>query len=240
MFHYSDLIIRGISGRADLAVKSLSMRNKGDYVVLVPGVVGGIGSMKMIAKSLHEKGYQVIPFDCSMRKYSIQVIATKFLHGFVSHHCLDSKKKIHFVTHSLGGIVVRRLLQEYHSLRIGKVVMMAPPHHGAEMVRVFDNVFLRKLFLGVPGRQINISDKSYVHGLDKKVKYDLGIISGNKSINPLSFFLIKGKNDGFVSVDRTKLDGMKGHTVIHSSHHGMLVNGRAINKTISFLRRGEF
>jgi triacylglycerol lipase len=240
MFHYSDLIIRGIYGRSDLTAKSLSMRNKGDYVVLVPGVVGGIWSMKMIAKSLHEKGYQVMPFDCSMRKYSIQAIATRFLHGFVLRHCLDSKKKIHFVTHSLGGIVVRRFLQEYHSLRIGKVVMMAPPHHGAEMVSLFDNAFTRRLLLGAPGRQISISEKSYVHRLDKKVKYDLGIISGNKSINPFSFFLIKRRNDGFVSVDRTKLDGMKDHITLPVSHHGLLVNGRGINKTVSFLHRGKF
>lgn len=240
MFHYSDVIIRSIFGRTDLNVKALSMKNKGDYVVLVPGIVGGIGSMKVIANALHQKGYQVIPFDCSMRKYSIQVIAMKFLHGFISRHCLDSKKKIHFVTHSLGGIVVRRMLQEYHSLKTGKVVMIAPPNHGAEMVSAFDNILLRKLFLGVPGRQINIDSKSYVHGLEQKSRYDLGIISGSRSMNPLSFFLIKDKNDGFVSVDRTKSEGMKDHVILQTSHHGLLVDGRAVKKTLSFLSRGEF
>lgn len=236
--HYS-AVVRSIFGES-ADTQFLSIRNKGDYVVLVPGVVGGVASMRVVAKSLQEKGYQVLIFDCSMRKYPIQVIATRFLHNFVLRYCLDSKKRIHFVTHSIGGIVLRKFLQDHHSLNTGKIVMLAPPNHGAEMAGFFDNILLRRFFLGVPGKQISTDKKAYVHSLKQELGYEVGVISGCRSANPFSYFNIKGKNDGFVSVESTKLQGMKDHAVLQASHHGMLVDKKAVKHILSFLQREEF
>lgn len=147
-----------------------SLRNNGDYVVLVHGLLGGPFSMKKIEYYLNSYGFQVLNFKCSMKKYSIPAIADEFLHDFIKKHCLDKTKKIHFVTHSIGGILVRDYIQKYNSM-VGRVVMLAPPNDGAQMYVSFAKIPGNEWILGVSGKQI--ANKKYLNILGDKVNFDL-------------------------------------------------------------------
>ena len=68
----------------------------------------------------------------------------------------------------------------------------------------------------------------------------IGIIAGNRSINWINSLMISGANDGKVSVERTKLDGMAGHIVIPATHPFIMRNRTAIRQTLSFLKSGRF
>ena len=195
--------------------------------------------MQKISNFLDAQGYRVLHFKCAMRKYSIPVISEKFLDSFVTKHCLNKSKKIHFVTHSLGGIIVRSYLQSHPILNVGRVVMIAPPNHGSEMVHVCNKIGLRQL-LGVSGKQLGTGPDSYLNMLPRKVDFDLGVIAGTRSLNPLSFFYIKGKNDGMVSVNSTKVIGMKDHISLPRSHNLLLYSDSAVMQISAYLRYGSF
>lgn len=233
----SDVFL-GVISRTIPKIKRASFRNKGDYVILIHGLLLGSASMKRISDSIDTHGFQVLNFHCSMKKYSIPVISNKILHNFITKHCLDKTKKIHFVTHSIGGIILRDYIQHHNMINIGRVVMLAPPNHGSEMYEAFDKIGLNKRFLGSSGKQV--SQKIYLEMMDKKVTFDLGIIAGNKTINPLSFFVFKRENDGVISVSSTKITGMKSHIVIPTSHYFMLFSSKVIRQILVFLSRGKF
>jgi hypothetical protein len=73
------------------------------------------------------------------------------------------------------------------------------------------------------------------------VDYDLGIVAGNRTVDPISsLFILPRTNDGKVSVQRTRLDGMRGHTIVKASHPGLVRHPVAIGQTIEFLRDGWF
>jgi triacylglycerol lipase len=236
----SDIALNRVGGKVSSLVRCASLGNEGDYVILIHGLFLSPFFMKKIASALEGRGYNVINFNYPSRKYPIDTLANKFLAEFVRTYCVSKKKKIHFVTHSLGGILVRKYLAEHPIVKMGKVVMFAPPNHGSEIADFLKNNFLYKFIYGPAGQQLGANKRSYVNSLPNKVTFDLGVIAGSKSHNPLSSFLIKRKNDGTVSVSSTKITGMKDHITIPSSHVCILYNKEAIDQLLFFLDNGHF
>jgi triacylglycerol esterase/lipase EstA (alpha/beta hydrolase family) len=238
MTNLTSEVFLGLFSRGIPKLRRASFRNKGDYVILVHGLLVGAFSMQKISTCLDVHGFQVLNFKCSMKKYSIPVIASKFLHNFVIRHCLDKTKKIHFVTHSIGGIVVRDYIQKHNLINVSRVVMLAPPNNGSEMYTKFNKPLFQKWFLGIAGKQV--ANKDYLDTLHQKVGFDLGVIAANKSMNPFSFLTFNRENDGVVSVSSTKIIGMKSHVVIPTTHYFMLFNNEVIRQILTFLSRGKF
>jgi triacylglycerol lipase len=197
--------------------------------------------MNRIAKVLNSEGYIVVNVDYPSRKYSIEELAENFLAKNINEVCTDKKKKIHFVTHSLGGIVVRQFIDNHGNLNIGRVVMIVPPNQGSEIADLLRDNFLLKACFGPVLQQLRTNKDSFVKTkLNHPINYELGIIAGDSYINPLFNFILEKPHDGMLPVDSTKIEGMKEHIVISSSHVFIIFNQMCIRLVSNFLKYGSF
>jgi hypothetical protein len=117
--------------------------------------------------------------------------------------------------------------------------MLAPPNRGSEVVDKLGGLFLFKWINGPAGNELG-TRKDSTPNLLGPANFPVGVIAGDRSINWINSLLIPGRNDGKVSVERTKLGGMSDRIVIHATHPFIMRNREAIRQTIQFLRTGGF
>ena len=214
-------------------------RDARDYVILLHGLSRSSRSMLRIEKRLPLAGYKVINVDYPSMKQDIRFLAEKNLDSVVKPFIQESHPKIHFVTHSMGGIVLRYYLKHHDLPNLGRVVMISPPNQGSEIVDHFKKMFLFGKAAGDTGKQLGTDDDSLPQRLGP-VDFELGVIAGNKSINPLYSLLIPGPDDGVVSVDRTKVEGMKDFIVVPHSHAFIIQSEAVIEQVLHFVEHGLF
>jgi pimeloyl-ACP methyl ester carboxylesterase len=147
--------------------------------------------------------------------------------------------KVHFVTHSLGGIVLRAYLQDHRPENLGRVVMLAPPNHGSELADVLAGFPPFDVFYGPTAAGLGTDPASWPNRLGP-ADFELGIIAGNKSINPIGSWLIPGPDDGTVSMDSARLDGMTDFLVLPVTHFFIMTDKTVAAETLHFIRHGRF
>lgn len=147
--------------------------------------------------------------------------------------------KVHFVTHSLGGILVRAWLVANKPANLGRVVMLGPPNQGSEIVDSFGDLALYELLTGPAGIQLGTGENSVPRRLGP-ANFEVGVVAGNLSFNPILSAFFNGPNDGKVSVESTKLEGMTDHIVLPTTHTFMMNNPVVIAETLHFLQHGRF
>ncbi len=210
-----------------------------EYVVLFHGLARTKRSMTKMEKHLYAEGFGVLNMGYPSRSKTIEELAEEIIpHSIMLCH-EKGARKIHFVTHSLGGIMVRYYLKHHHVSELGRVVMLSPPNGGSEIVDKFRQNCIFKWLNGPAGQQLG-TDKDSLPKKLGSVAFELGVITGDRSINLLLSIIIPGTNDGKVSVTNAKVDGMKEFIIIHSSHPFIMKNRHAIDHTTAFLRHGTF
>jgi triacylglycerol lipase len=122
---------------------------------------------------------------------------------------------------------------------LGRVVMLSPPNNGSEVVNKLKNNFIFKWINGPAGVQLGTGPGSLPKTLGPP-KYEVGIIAGDRTINPILSLLIPGKNDGKVSVENTKLKGMKDFLIVHKSHPFIMNDKEVLKQVTAFIQNGMF
>jgi triacylglycerol lipase len=195
--------------------------------------------MARIEEALIADGYRVLNLNYPSRRRRIEEIADIDLDGALSTVRAASPAKIHFVTHSLGGIVVRYYLKHHLLSKLGRVVMLSPPNQGSELVDRLAHAILFRVTQGPAAQQLRASANEFLERLGP-VGFELGVIAGSKSFDPLAVWLIPGPNDGKVSVERAKVTGMRDFLVLPHSHTFIMRRPAAIDQIIHFLHHGAF
>ncbi|HKE96188.1 MAG TPA: alpha/beta fold hydrolase [Povalibacter sp.] len=211
----------------------------GQTVVLLHGLARGADSMSKMAHALEAQGYQVCNIAYPSRDYPVEVLADRFVAPAIRVCTSGPDRTVHFVTHSLGGIVLRQLAATDPAIHIGRVVMLSPPNHGSEVVDRLGSLTLFELINGPAGNQLGTGEGSLPNRLGP-ADFDLGIITGTRSVNPILSLLIPGTDDGKVSTQRATLQGMKDFLLLPASHTFIMKNSRAIEQTLRFIRTGAF
>ena len=221
-----------------LSLSSLPVETRAqDCVVLLHGLARSDGSMEEMAEGLREAGFLVVNHDYPSTDYSIEELSRSVIREATSK--CPKQSKVNFVAHSLGGILVRYYL-EYHDLdNLGRVVMLGPPNKGSEVVDAMAELPGFYLLNGPAGRQLGTGPTSIPNSLGP-ADFEVGIIAGTKSINLVLSQLLPNPDDGKVSVESTKLEGMSDHLTVPVSHPFLMKDGEVIRQSIHFLRYGQF
>lgn len=208
-------------------------------VILLHGLGRTSGSMKKIEKALAAEGYRVWNEGYDSRSATIEDLAEGTITNALTF-CSDHKAaRIHFVTHSLGGILVRQYFQQGAADNIGRIVMLSPPNHGSEVADALNDKIIVRRFLGKVGKQLSRDKSSFVNSL-QPIAIDIGIITGNRSSDPWFSPLIPGEDDGKVSVESAKLPQMKDFLVLPYGHTTIMKKPEVITQIKHFLERGSF
>ena len=208
-----------------------------ECVVLLHGLARSDRSMEKMAERLREKGFAVINHDYPSTEYPIEELS-QTVFPEAAGECPE-ESRIHFVTHSLGGILVRYYLK-YHALdNLGRVVMLGPPNKGSQVVDAMAEMPGFKLLNGPAGLQLGTEPSSLPNRLGA-ADFEVGIIAGTRSINLILSQLLPNPDDGKVSVESTKLEGMSDHITVPVSHPFLMNDDEVIRQTIHFLRHGQF
>ena len=143
------------------------------------------------------------------------------------------------MTHSLGGVLVRAYLADRHPANLGRVVMLAPPNHGSELVDAFAEWTLLRAILGPTAAELGTGPGSLPNRLPKP-SFEVGVLAGTRSLSPLGAYVVPGEDDGTVSVASTRLEGMADFALVDASHTFIMRSPEAGAQVVEFLRPGRF
>lgn len=210
-----------------------------DYVILLHGLGRTSSSMDDMASYLDSLNYSIINIDYPSRLYPVDILVRDYITTTVNEQCTDPNARIHFVTHSLGGILTRYYLKHYSNNHVGRIVMLSPPNKGSELPDSFSDVAGFSTIMGPTAVSLGTGSNSIPNSLGP-VRHEVGVITGDHTVNPLYSYIIPGKDDGKVSVERAKVDGMKDFLVVPCSHTFIMSDDDVMRQTAHFLRYGRF
>jgi hypothetical protein len=195
--------------------------------------------MKPLQRALTDAGYRVANVDYPSRDKKIEELAPHAVETGVKR-CADlGSTTVHFVTHSLGGILVRYYMANNQLAELGNVVMIAPPNQGSEVVDNWRDIPGYKAINGPAGMQLGTDASSVPLSLGP-VSFTLGVIAGNKTFNPMLSLSLPNPDDGKVSVAKTKVEGMTDFIEMPHTHTFIMRSDDVIRQTIHFLQNGRF
>lgn len=207
---------------------------------MLHGLARTATSMNKMQRALIDEGYETANIDYPSRDFTVEELAeTAVKDGLDACRSGGQVERIHFVTHSLGGILLRQYLSTQEIAELGRVVMLAPPNQGSAAVDELGGVPGFDWLNGPAGRQLGKGEQSVPLKLGP-ANFELGVIAGNRTIDPVTSAVLENPDDGRVSVEDTKLEGMDDFIVVEHSHAFMMRMRPTIELTIRFLKNGSF
>jgi hypothetical protein len=194
--------------------------------------------MAKLSRAVSGAGYEVINVPYPSTRAGMPELVDH-LRSAVRKHCTDTSRPIHFITHSLGGIIVRSMQAQGGIDRLGRVVMLAPPNGGSEIVDTLRAWAPYRLATGPLGQRLGTAEDDLPRSLGP-VNFDVGVIAGDRSLNPLYSLWVEGRDDGKVSLQNARVPGMRDFLVVHSSHTFIMRRKGVIRQALVFLKNGRF
>ncbi len=210
-----------------------------DGVVLLHGISRTPRSFKRMQRTIEGEGYAALNLGYASRRKTLEALAED-IHPAIELFASGLTGSVHFVGHSMGGLLARVYIARYRPQRLGRVVMLGTPNSGSEIADRLKNIGAFRAFFGPAGQQLGTRRSAVDDAMLPPVNYPVGIIAGNRSIDPVAGTMLPKPHDGRVSVANTKLLGMADHVVVAASHPWLVRNSVATEQTIAFLRDGKF
>jgi triacylglycerol lipase len=195
--------------------------------------------MSKLERTLQAEGYTVANIDYPSRRHSIEMLASEAVGRGLKQCRKAGATRIHFVAHSMGGILVRYFLSQNLVTELGRVVMLGPPNQGSEVADALSRLPGFRAIAGPAALQLGTGSLGIARSLGA-VNYPVGVIAGSGSINPIFSAVLPGANDGMVSVGSTWVEGMTDTAVVGVSHTFVMRNAEVIRQTLEFIRSGQF
>ncbi|MCH2105267.1 MAG: alpha/beta hydrolase [Planctomycetes bacterium] len=211
--------------------------DKAESVVVIHGLGRTPASMKLLVSRIEGSGYSVTNFGYPSTSEPIEAL-TALLGAELEERFGEGSSEVHFVTHSMGGVLVRSYLNEQPEPHQGRVVMLSPPNQGSEIIDTFADSELLRSLLGPAGMKLG-TDEGVTSELGP-VRFELGVLTGDRSLSPLGSWLIPGPDDGKVSVESASVEGVSDFRVVHATHTFIMNRRDVAEEVVHFLERGEF
>lgn len=210
-----------------------------ECVVLLHGIGMRSYVMNRLESALEADGYRVVNLSYPSRQMPFEQIAGEYLPAQLQKHGVADARHLHFVTHSMGSLLVRKLIKDARPANLGRVVMIGPPNHGSTAAdEAKENALLSK-FLGGNLVRLGTGEDAIIRTLGP-ADFDVGVIAGEVPVNPVFSKALGGKNDGAVTVESARLEGMRDFIVVPYSHTLMLWQSEVVDQVRAFLREGKF
>lgn len=222
-----------------LLVSSSYASAENECVVLLHGLGRTHHSMDEIENKLLEQGYLVWSESYQSRELPVDFLADQTLSLGLAYCAQQQAARVHLVSHSLGGLLIRVYLQDHSIDNLGRIVMLAPPNHGSEVADVLKDNSLYEWAMGPAGQVLGTGSDGIANQLDP-IMGEIGIIAGNTTSDPWFSPIIPGADDGKVSVESARLDEMKAFLEVEAGHTFIMRNNMVIDQILSFLREGVF
>ncbi|MEN8773290.1 MAG: alpha/beta fold hydrolase [Akkermansiaceae bacterium] len=202
---------------------------EGDRVVMLHGLWRSVWAMEELAGFLNDRGFETLNLPYPSFRQSIDDIV-----GHVAREIGISPKRTHFVTHSMGGIVLRCLAKRHPEMITGKVVMLAPPNQGSEIIDWLEDSVIGKLSLGPGGMSLSTNHvRSEIPSFAEH--HDISVIMGSNNRMSAFNFLLQGENDGIVTVEGGRVGGVKRLEVVDADHTFIMSETRVIERVAELL-----
>ena len=205
----------------------------GDRVILVHGLLMSGHVFYPVGAHLARQGFLSILYDYPTRRACVEEHGAA-LCAFIEKEMESMREseagKLHFVTHSMGGLLLRVALRQLSPgtrSAIGRIVMITPPNKGSDVAEAV----LRKLFFAEKIVKCLPDLSSVPHSFantfpEPDETFEIGIIAGS--------------HDRKVAVPSTHLAHERDHLILQSSHTAILFRKQTVHQTVHFLLHGTF
>lgn len=210
-----------------------------DHVLLLHGIGRNAAFQDSLGAYLGAGGYRVVNESYPSKRHSIREIAGRHLPELIERRCPDDGARIHFVTHSMGALVLREYLRRRRPANLGRVVMLAPPNQGSELADFFVRFGLWRRWMGPAGLELSVGPAG-IHRNLPPADFEAGILIGDRSQSLIFDRFFPGPNDGRVSLARARLEGMAEFRVVPEDHDSITRSKSVFRAVERFLETGTF
>ena len=210
------------------------------HVVVLHGIGMSRSWMLGLARVLKKSGYIVHNVSYPSRHKGFEQLVEDHIAPVMLR--IPAGHKVDFVGHSMGGILIRFYAKIYGSTRIGRAVMIGTPNHGSEVADYLRRWPAFGWFFGAAGLGLGTRHGD-AHAALPPVDFECGVIAGSSNWLhfPLSYMTgLPEPNDGLVTVDSTRIEGMSDHAVLNVDHSMMVWTPEVWRHAVAFLETGKF